>query len=209
MHSNKFSVCVFCGSRIGSNASFANAAREFGIEIARMGWRLVYGAGDVGLMGEVATATQCEGGSTFGVIPRQLVELEVAKHDLDSLVITDNMHVRKSVMFANSDAFIVMPGGPGTHDEFFEILTWRQLGFHDKPIGLLNVANYWNGLLGSLGNAVDCGFADPELLESFEVLNTVAESILWLHDSFESGPQSARDGSAGNLGRLCPPSDTR
>ena len=187
MHAKTMSVCVFCGSRKGRNPEFAEAAREFGSEIAKQGWRLVYGAGDIGLMGEVSRAAQSAGGSTFGVIPRRLVELEVAKSDLDSFVITESMHERKSVMFMNSDAFIVLPGGSGTLDEFFEILTWRQLGLHKKPIGLLNVGGYWTALIELLGGIVDGGFSQSELLSYFEVLESPPESILWLRERFTLG----------------------
>ena len=188
MHAKMVSVCVFCGSRTGRKPEYADAARELGSNLAMQGRRLVYGAGDIGLMGEVARAAQCAGGSTFGVIPRHLVEFEVAKPDLDSLVITDNMHERKSVMFMNSDAIIVLPGGTGTLDEFIEILTWRHLGLHKKPVGLLNVGGYWNVLLDMLGGVVDEGFADSELLDYFKILGSVEDSMSWLRETFPLTP---------------------
>ncbi|MDE0114290.1 MAG: TIGR00730 family Rossman fold protein [Albidovulum sp.] len=187
MQAKTHSICVFCGSRTGRNPEYAIAAKEFGTELAMQGWRLVYGAGDIGLMGEVARAAQCAGGKTFGVIPKQLVEFEVAKHDLDSLVVTENMHERKSVMFMNSDAFVVLPGGVGTIDEFVEILTWRHLGFHTKPVGLLNIGGYWDLTVRALGGVVEKGFTEFELLSYFEVLGSVAESIGWLRDKLALG----------------------
>jgi len=134
-----------------------------GEAIAENGWRLVYGAGDVGLMGAIARATQKAGGATFGVIPTHLMHMEVGKRDLTQFVVTENMHERKKVMFMNSDAIVVMPGGAGSLDELFEVLTWRQLGLHAKPIFLLNVNGYWDPLLTLLDHIVDQGFADASL----------------------------------------------
>lgn len=184
MQKYRHSVCVYCGSRKGRNPEYVDVARDFGTGIAAHGWRLVYGAGDIGLMGEVARAAQFAGGKTFGVIPRRLVEFEVAKTDLDSLVITENMHERKSVMFMNSDAFVVLPGGIGTLEEFMEILTWRHLGLHKKPVGLLNIGGYWNILIKTLEGIVQERFADSGLSSYFEVLESVAESIDWLRENF-------------------------
>ena len=159
------SVCVFCGSRFGSNPAYAAAATAVGELIANSGWRLVYGAGDVGLMGAIAKAAQSAGGETFGVIPVHLLDREVGKTDLTRFIITENMHERKKVMYMNSDAIVVLPGGAGSLDEYFEVLTWRQLGLHDKPIFVLNIAGYWNPLMQLLGNTVAEGFADPTLLD--------------------------------------------
>jgi len=116
------SVCVYCGSRDGAHPSYAEAAEATGQMLARNGWRLVYGAGDVGLMGRVARSCQGAGGKTFGVIPTHLMRLEVGKRDLDSFVVTETMHARKKVMFMNDDAVVVLPGGAGSLDEFFEAL---------------------------------------------------------------------------------------
>jgi len=140
------SICVYCGSRNGANPAYLQDATDTGAMIARNGWRLVYGAGDVGLMGAVARATQAAGGKTFGVIPTHLMRLEVGKRDLDSFVITETMHERKKVMIMNADAVVMLPGGAGSLDEFFEALTWRQLGLHEKPIVLLNTNGYWDPL---------------------------------------------------------------
>ena len=154
------SVCVFCGARPGRNPGHAAAARAAGQMIATNGWRLVYGAGDVGLMGEVARSAQAAGASTFGVIPTHLMKAEVGKRDLSTLVITEDMHERKKVMFMNSDAIVVLPGGAGSLDEFFEVLTWAQIGLHRKPIFLLDHLGYWQPLIALLDHVVAEGFAD-------------------------------------------------
>ncbi|MFW2586671.1 TIGR00730 family Rossman fold protein [Sagittula sp. SSi028] len=159
------SICVYCGSHSGDRQEFAEEATALGTAIAHKGWRLVYGAGDVGLMGTVARASQAAGGDTFGVIPTHLMQMEVGKTDLTRFIVTETMHERKKVMLMNADAVVVMPGGPGSLDEFFEVLTWRQLGLHDKPIILLDVAGYWGPLKGLLSHVVDHGFADASLLD--------------------------------------------
>ncbi len=157
------SVCVYCGSRNGTNPAYSDAAKQLGAALAQEGWRLVYGAGDVGLMGEVARATQSAGGETFGVIPVHLVQREVGKSDLTHYVITETMHERKKVMIMNADAVVVLPGGPGSLDELFEALTWRQLGLHDKPIVVVNVGGYWDKLRALLEQVIEQGFADQSL----------------------------------------------
>ena len=131
--------------------------------LARRGWRLVYGAGDVGLMGRVARAAQGAGGKTFGVIPTHLLDMEVGKRDLDSFVVTETMHERKKVMLMNADAVVVLPGGAGSLDEFFEVLTWAQLGLHAKPVVVLDVEGYWEPLRALLEHVVDQGFAGESL----------------------------------------------
>ncbi|OWU82962.1 decarboxylase [Oceanicola sp. 22II-s10i] len=158
------SVCVFCGSRAGARPEYARDAEALGIALAGAGWRLVYGAGDVGLMGLVARAAQKAGGDTFGVIPVHLMNREVGKRDLTSFVVTETMHERKKVMFMNCEAIVMLPGGAGSLDEFFEVLTWRQLGLHDKPIILLDTAGYWQPLAAMLQHVVDEGFADASIL---------------------------------------------
>jgi uncharacterized protein (TIGR00730 family) len=166
------SVCVYCGSRDGDNPAYAAAAAETGKMLAANDWRLVYGAGDVGLMGRVATAVQNAGGKTFGVIPTHLLDWEVGKRDLDSFVITETMHERKKVMFMNADAVVVLPGGAGSLDEFFEALTWRQLGLHAKPIYLLNIEGFWDPLEALMAHVVSAGFAGDDILT---YVNTVAD----------------------------------
>jgi uncharacterized protein (TIGR00730 family) len=168
------SVCVYCGSRPGSRPAYAQAARDTGAMLARNGWRLVYGAGDVGLMGLVAQSTQDAGGATFGVIPTHLLDLEVGKRDLTTFVVTETMHERKKVMFMNADAVVVLPGGAGSLDEFFEVLTWAQLGLHAKPILLVDVNGYWAPLTALLDHVVRQGFADASLLTLVAVVPDVA-----------------------------------
>ncbi len=172
-----YSVCVFCGSRNGKNPVFLATATELGAELAKKRMRLVYGAGDIGLMGAMASAAQNGGAETFGVIPAHLMAQEVGKKDLTSLVITENMHERKKVMFMNADAIVTLPGGAGSLDEFFEILTWRQLGLHEKPVYLLNINGYWQPLIDLIENIIEQGFAAPEFTNHFEIIESVAELI--------------------------------
>ncbi len=168
------SVCVFCGSRPGADPAHAAAARATGAMLAARGWRLVYGAGDVGLMGEVARAAMAAGGATFGVIPVSLVRREVAKRDLSTFVITEDMHERKKVMFMNSDAVAVLPGGAGSLDEFFEVVTWAQIGLHSHPVFLVDVAGYWQPLVALIDHIIAQGFAEPSLRGLFRVVPDVA-----------------------------------
>jgi uncharacterized protein (TIGR00730 family) len=164
------SICVFCGSRSGANAAYAAAARAMGEMIALQGWRLVYGAGDVGLMGEVARSAMTSGAATLGVIPTHLMSREKGKRDLSSLIVTEDMHERKKIMHMNSDAAVVLPGGAGSLDEFFEVLTWRQIGLHEKPIFLVDTDGYWQPLVHLLDHVVVQGFAEPSLLSSVQVV---------------------------------------
>ncbi len=157
------SVCVYCGSRDGARPAYAAAAQATGEMLAQSGWRLVYGAGDVGLMGRVARAAQAAGGVTFGVIPEHLMQWEVGKRDLTTLVVTETMHERKKVMFKNADAVVVLPGGAGSLDELFEVLTWRQLRLHAKPVFLLNVDGYWNPLISLIDHTIAEAFAGDDL----------------------------------------------
>jgi len=157
------SVCVYCGSRHGSRPAYASDAAATGRMLAANRWRLVYGAGDVGLMGEVARAAQTAGADTFGVIPIHLFQREVGKRDLSTFIVTETMHERKKVMFMNADAIVVLPGGGGSLDEFFEVLTWRQLGLHEKPILILNTEGYWDPLLALLDRIVADGFAEASV----------------------------------------------
>ena len=153
-----FSICVYCGSRPGENALFAQTARAVGTWIGANGGQLVYGGGRSGLMGTVADATQAAGGRVVGVIPQSLVDKEHARHACDELHIVRTMHERKALMAERSIAFLALPGGIGTFEELFEVWTWRQLGYHDKPIGLLNVAGYYDAMLAFLQHSVASGF---------------------------------------------------
>jgi hypothetical protein len=152
------SVCVFCGSNPGNDPVYADGARAMGREIARRGLILIYGGGAVGLMGVVADAALEAGGEVHGVIPRALREKEVGHHHLTRLEIVDTMHIRKARMAELSDGFIAMPGGIGTFEELFEIWTWGQLGIHSKPLGLLNVAGFYDPLAAFLDGTVEAGF---------------------------------------------------
>jgi uncharacterized protein (TIGR00730 family) len=151
-------VCVFCGSSAGSRPEYADAARRLGRELAGHGLELVYGAGHVGLMGVLADAALEAGGRVVGVIPGALVARELAHRGLTELHVVETMHQRKALMADRSDAFVALPGGFGTADELFEILTWAQLGIHQKPVGLLNVLGYFDPLLGWVGHCVREGF---------------------------------------------------
>ena len=153
-----FSVCVYCGSRPGENPAFADAAKAVGQWIGNHGGQLVYGGGRSGLMGTVAEATRLAGGRVVGVIPQALVDKELANRLCDELHIVQTMHERKAMMAERCDAFIALPGGIGTFEELFEVWTWRQLGYHDKPLGLLNVAGYYDALMGFLNHSVASGF---------------------------------------------------
>jgi hypothetical protein len=155
------SVCVFCGSNPGNDPVYAAGARAMGAEIARRGLILVYGGGAVGLMGIVADAALEAGGEVHGVIPRALREKEVGHNGLTRLEIVDTMHIRKARMAELSDGFIAMPGGIGTFEELFEIWTWGQLGIHSKPLGLLNVAGFYDPLAAFLDGTVEAGFLKP------------------------------------------------
>ena len=165
-----YSVCVFCGSRFGREPAFETAADKLGEALADANMRLVYGAGDVGLMGAVANGAQRAGGQTFGVIPVHLLKREVGKRDLTSFIVTENMHERKKVMFMNADAFVTLPGGAGSLDELFEVLTWRQLGLHEKPVYLLDINGYWQPLLDLIDHMSDHEFMGPGFRESIEVV---------------------------------------
>ena len=175
------SVCVFCGSRTGNNPAFMQNATEIGTILAQNNLRLVYGAGDVGLMGAVANACQQAGGDIFGVIPTHLLAMEVGKTDLTQFIVTENMHERKKLMFMNSDAIITLPGGAGSLDELFEVLTWAQLGQHTKPIFLLNTEGFWDPLITLIEHQIENGFADPSFRDLLQDFNSVDAMMKKLH----------------------------
>ncbi|MGE5864480.1 MAG: TIGR00730 family Rossman fold protein [Rhizobacter sp.] len=161
------SLCVYCGSSPGTEPAYAAAARQVGTLIGQRGWQLVYGGGRAGLMGIVADAALAAGAPVIGVIPRSLMVRELGHGGLTELHVVDTMHQRKTLMAERADAFVALPGGIGTFEELFEVWTWRQLGYHDKPVGLLNVAGYYDPLLGFLDRSRDQGFirdAQHELL---------------------------------------------
>lgn len=154
----EFSICVYCGSRPGERPEFSQAAKAVGQWIGQHGGQLVYGGGRTGLMGTVAEATRLAGGRVVGIIPKALVDKELANPLCDELHVVDTMHERKAMMGERADAFIALPGGIGTFEELFEIWTWRQLGYHDKPTGILNTAGYYDKLLDFLAHSVREGF---------------------------------------------------
>lgn len=160
-----FSLCVYCGSRTGNTPAFADLARRVGLWIGQNGGQLVYGGGRNGLMGILADATLAAGGRVVGVIPKALVEREWAHDDCTELHIVDSMHDRKRIMAEQADAFLALPGGIGTLEEFFEVWTWRQLGYHHKPVGLLNLDGYYDSLLAFLATAVGTGFMSDALMK--------------------------------------------
>lgn len=179
---NKLSLCVYCGSRLGGQAAYETAAREVGTLIGQRGWQLVYGGGNAGLMGAVANAALAAGASVIGVIPQSLMGRELGHPGLSELHVVDTMHQRKQLMAERADAFLALPGGIGTLEELFEVWTWRQLGYHDKPVGLLNVGGYYDRLLSFMDQAVAGGFvpsAQHQLLQVADdpvtLLNRLAE----------------------------------
>jgi uncharacterized protein (TIGR00730 family) len=189
-----FSVCVYCGSRPGGLSAYATAARAVGQEIGRRGWQLVYGGGRAGLMGIVADAALAAGATAVGVIPQSLMGRELGHRGLTELHVVQTMHQRKTMMAQRSDAFLALPGGIGTFEELFEVWSWRQLGYHDKPLGLLNVAGYYDALLQFLEQSKADGFmssAQTDLLEvgvdPVATLERLAELAV-----FASGPDDYR-----------------
>jgi uncharacterized protein (TIGR00730 family) len=164
-----FSLTVYCGSRDGNTPAFIDVAVQVGRWIGAQGGQLVYGGGNNGLMGIMADATLRAGGRVVGVIPHALVEREWAKRDCTELHIVDNMHERKRMMAERADAFLALPGGIGTFEEFFEAWTWRQLGYHDKPVGLLNAGGYYDPLITFLQGSVSHGFMSDWQMDLVQV----------------------------------------
>jgi len=170
-------LCVFCGSRTGAPAVYAEETRRLGAAMVRRGHGLVFGAGNIGLMGVLADAVRAGGGETIGVIPKALVERELAHQSLTDLRIVESMHDRKALMAGLSDAFLALPGGFGTLDELFEILTWAQLRFHQKPIGMLNVAGFFDPLLKWIDRAIADDFVKAKNRELL-IVETDVEKLL-------------------------------
>ena len=153
-----FSICVYCGSRNGDDPRFAEVAKQVGTWIGAHGGQLVYGGGRNGLMGIVAQATMTAGGQVVGIIPQALVDKEWAHHGCTELHVVETMHERKRMMAERADAFLALPGGIGTFEELFEVWTWRQLGYHDKPIGILNCHGYYDSLMAFIDQVVSHDF---------------------------------------------------
>ncbi len=188
---HSLSVCVYCGSREGTEAAFAQAAVRAGALIGRRGWQLVYGGGRAGLMGRVADAALAAGARVVGVIPHSLMERELGHPGLDELHVVQTMHERKRMMAERSDAFVALPGGIGTFEELFEAWTWRQLGYHDKPIGLLNVGGYYDKLIEFLDQTQACGFVNESQRRLLQVADSPEELLDCLHE--QSLQATARD----------------
>lgn len=171
------SVCVYCGSATGHDDRFAAAADEFGIALAEANLRLVYGGGSLGLMGRVARAALSAGGTVVGIIPRFLHDREVMLQEVSELIVTEDMHERKRLMFEHSDAFVALPGGVGTLEEVVEMMTWSQLGRHEKPIILANIAGFWDPLNELIVHMTEAGFVRPGWEVSYDVVPAVADII--------------------------------
>lgn len=172
-----FSLCVYCGARSGKRQEYLQAAQSVGRWIGINGGQLVYGGGRTGMMGAIASAAREAGARVVGIIPRSLVEREVANHFCDELCIVEDMHERKAAMSERSDAFLALPGGIGTLEELFEMWTWHQLGYHNKPIGILNVGGYYDDLLRFLHSSVQEDFMRPYNLDLVNIDNEV-DSLL-------------------------------
>jgi uncharacterized protein (TIGR00730 family) len=171
------SLCVYCASSIKVDRAYQEAAIELGTIMAQQGVRLVFGGGRVGLMGLLADAVMAGGGEVVGVIPRHLDEAEIGHQGVTELHIVDNMHVRKEMMFRLADAVAVLPGGLGTLDETFEMITWRQLGLHDKPIVIVDVGGFWQPFIDLVNHVCDTGFASPKARELFATVASVNELL--------------------------------
>ncbi|QIF02757.1 TIGR00730 family Rossman fold protein [Roseimicrobium sp. ORNL1] len=177
-------VCVYCGSSFGNDPAFTEAAVAVGRELAAQGLGLVYGGGSVGLMGTVADAVLEGGGQVIGVIPRKLVELEKEHRGLTKLIETDTMHERKRLMMEHADGFLVLPGGYGTLEELFEVIAWLQLGFHHKPVGLLNVDGFYDLMLAQLDHMTAKGLLKP-MHRAMLLVATDAKELLSAMQAFE------------------------
>lgn len=171
------SVCVFCGSSDRAAKSHRAAAAGFGRELARQGIELVFGGGRVGLMGLIADSALTAGGRVVGVIPEHLIRAEVGHGKVSELIVTATMHERKATMFQRSDAFVVLPGGPGTLDETFEILTWRQLALHDKPVVICDLDGYWQPLTGLIDHMIRRRYVKPAFREFFTVVESTRDVL--------------------------------
>jgi uncharacterized protein (TIGR00730 family) len=193
MNKPSFSLCVYCGSRPGCAPEFSESARAVGHWIGGHGGQLVYGGGRNGLMGTVAQATLDAGGRVVGVIPKALVEKEWANHSCTELHVVDTMHERKRLMAEHAHAFLALPGGIGTFEEFFEVWTWRQLGYHDKPVGLLNQAGYYDGLLQFLTSTVDQQFMSSWQMELIRVGSDALTLLPELIQAAGLSPESRLD----------------
>jgi uncharacterized protein (TIGR00730 family) len=182
-------ICVYCGSGRGKNPLFSNAAKALGEAMAGEGIGLVYGGGGNGLMGDVAKAVRAAGGTVTGIIPATLVARENPYTDVDELIVVDNLHQRKMLMFERSDAFVALPGGLGTLEELVEQLTWVQLGFHEKPVILANINNYWEKLLQLLDQMRGETFIREGLIPRYTIVEDVQEIVPLLLRAHSAEPE--------------------
>jgi uncharacterized protein (TIGR00730 family) len=171
------SLCVYCGSGLGVDSRHREAARDLGRLLAQRRIRLIYGGARIGLMGTLADAALAAGGEVVGIIPGHLDKTELGHRGATELIVVDSMHRRKYMMFELSDAFAMLPGGLGTLDETFEMLTWRKLGLHDKPIFLVDIAGYWQSLLALVDHVIAQGFAAPTDRDLYKVVSTVEDLV--------------------------------
>lgn len=176
----KRSICLYCGSRPGVNPAFAADAAAFGRAVALRGWRLVYGGGDVGLMGVAARGALALGGEVIGIIPRRLLEREQGLAEVSELIVTESLRERKGLMFERSDAFVALPGGFGTLEEVVETLTLRQLHYHNKPIYFLDTAGFFQPLIQFFEHALNSGFIHPDHLGLYTVATDIPALMLLL-----------------------------
>lgn len=174
---NISSVCVYCGSSSAVDETYRSAAKDIGEELGRQGISLVYGGGRVGLMGIAADATLAAGGQVIGIIPRHIQSLEIEHTGLTELHIVEDMHTRKAMMAERSDGFVILPGGLGTLDETFEILTWKQLKLHDKPVVVVDIDGYWSPMVEMIDHIIASGFAKPAHRDLFTVVPSVSEIL--------------------------------
>jgi uncharacterized protein (TIGR00730 family) len=186
------SVCVYCGSRAGDDDAFAQAARAVGRAIGERGWQLVYGGGRAGLMGDVANAALAAGARVIGIIPQALMAREQGHTGLDALHVVETMHERKRLMAEHSDAFVALPGGIGTLEELFEVWTWLQLGYHAKPVGLLNAGGYYDKLIDFLDHSAQRGFI-PKAQRDLLRVEHAADALLDRIARLARGPQRDED----------------
>jgi len=193
-NSPAFSVCVYCGSRLGASPQYAQIAQEVGQWIGAHQGQLVYGGGENGLMGLVAKATSQAGGRVVGIIPTALQSQENPRITCDELHVVDTMHARKHMMAERADVFLALPGGIGTFEEFFEIWTWRQLGYHDKPIGLLNANGYYDDLLQFVKSSVTQGFLSESQWALIKTATQPAQLLRTLVEDAGFSPQAVAAG---------------
>ena len=178
-------IAVFCGSREGADPAYAQAAWQLGAEMAARGIGLVFGGGRIGLMGIIADAVLKGGGHVTGVIPEFLDQMEVSHNEVTELIKVGSMHARKNTMFSRADAFVILPGGLGTLDECMEIITWKQLRQHSKPIVVLDVGGYWRNLMALVDDVIDAGFAHPKARQLFTSVTSVDEVFSAINEAPE------------------------